>query len=64
VAAPIANGTINIQPDSQYTIFDDTTGTTTDAWKTYYRSSALSVITTESDWITSGGYSFYSLAKI
>src|SRR3989304_2426529 len=63
-ASPITGGTITIQADNKYTIFDDTTGTTTDAWKTYYRNSILGVNTTESDWITSSGPSFYSLAKI
>jgi hypothetical protein len=63
-AAPIASGTITIQADSKFTSFDDTAGTTTDAWKTYFRSSGLTVNTTESDWITSSGYSFYSLAKM
>jgi len=63
-AAPISNGTIGIQADSLYTIFDDTTGTTTDAWKTYYRASVLTVNSIESDWITYNGYTFYSLAKM
>lgn len=63
-AAPITDGTLTVQADSNYTIFDDTTGTTTDAWRTYFRSSGLTVNTTESDWITTSGYSFYSLAKM
>lgn len=63
-ATPITDGTITIQPNSQYTIFDDTNGTTSDAWRTYYRNSVLAVNSTESDWITTGGFNFYSLAKI
>jgi len=63
-ASPITDGTVTIQADSKYTIFDDTTGTSTDAWKTYFRNSVLGVNTTESDWITSTGFSFYSLAKL
>ncbi len=63
-ASPIANGTITYQPDKEFTQFDYTSGTTTDAYKSYFRASVLSQNTTESDWITSGGFSFYSLASI
>ena len=70
-ATPIANGTIEYQADAfdqqtgqSYTIFDDTTGTISDAYKTYFRNSTLAVNSTESDWITSVGFTFYSLGKI
>src|SRR3990167_9976810 len=70
-ATPIANGTIEYQADAfdqqtgqSYTIFDDTNGTTTDAYKTYFRNSTLAVNSTESDWMTSAGFTFYSLGKI
>jgi len=63
-ATPIASGTIEYQADSTHTIFDDTSGTTTDAYRTYFRNSALTLNTTESDWITPTGHVFYSLAKM
>lgn len=63
-ASPMTNGTITYQADKDVTIFDDTSGTSTYAYKTYFRSSVLAVNSIESDWITSGGFSFYSLAKL
>lgn len=63
-AAPITNGTVTIQPNSPYTVFDHTTGTTSYAYKTYYKNSATGETTIESDWITYPDYSFYSLAKL
>lgn len=63
-ATPLSNGTISITPDSQYTFFDDTSGASTYAYKAYFRASTLGVNSTESDWLTSSGFSFYSKAKI
>ena len=63
-ATPMTDGTVTIQADHDYTQFDDTSGTPTYAYRTYFRSSGLALNTIESDWITSGGFSFYSLAKI
>lgn len=70
-ASPITDGTITYQADAldqqtgqSYTQFDDTAGTTTDAYRTYFRNSVLAVNSTESDWITSAGFSFYSLGKM
>lgn len=63
-AAPMTNGTINYQPDSLYTVFDDTSGSSTYGYRTYFRNSALAVNSTESDWITFAGHSFYSLGKM
>ena len=63
-ATPMTDGTITIQADQAYTQFDDTTGSTSYAYRTYFRSSGLSVNSTESDWITSNGFDFYSLAAI
>ena len=63
-ATPMTGGTVTIQADHDVTIFDDTSGSSTYAYKTYFRSSVLNVTTTESDWITSAGFSFYSLAKL
>ena len=70
-ATPITNGTIEYQADSldrqtgqSYTIFDDTLGTTTDAYKTYFRNSVLALNSLESGWITPTGLTFYSLGKL
>lgn len=63
-ATSIADGTITYQADHEFTQFDDTSGATTDAYRTVFRNSVLSTITTQSDWITSAGFDFYSLARI
>lgn len=63
-ATPMTNGTISIQPDQPFTQFDDTSGSVSYAYKTYFRSSGLAANSSESDWITSTGFSFYSLARI
>lgn len=63
-ATPMTNGTLTYQADHLYTQFDDTTGSVTYAYRTYFRNSALSVNTTESDWWTPIGLSFYSLGKL
>lgn len=60
----MANGTVTIQADQHFTQFDDTTGSSVYGYRTYFRSSGLAANSTESDWITPAGYSFYSLAKI
>lgn len=67
-ATPMTNGTITYQPDfwdpktqKSFTIFDDTTGSVSYAYRTYFRNSTLAVNTTESDWIVITP-SFYSLA--
>lgn len=63
-ATPMTNGTITYQADSPYTVFDDTSGSSTYGYRTYFRNSVLAVNSTESDWITFAGYSFYSLGKL
>lgn len=63
-ATPITGGTVTIQPDSLYTQFDDTSGAVTYAYKTAYYSSVLGGTSTVSDWLTTSGYSFYSLASL
>lgn len=63
-ATPMTNGTITIQPDSLYTQFDDTSGSASYGYRVYFKNSVLNVTTTESDWITSAGYGFYTQAKI
>lgn len=64
VAAPLTNGTVTIQPNGSYTYFDHTAGSTSYAYKTYFRNSVTGSTTAESDWITSSGFTFYSKAKI
>src|SRR3990167_8769498 len=51
-AVGLTDGKITYQPDSLYTIFDDTAGSSTYGYRTLFRNSVLSVNTTESDWIT------------
>lgn len=70
-ATPMTDGTITYQPDAydvergeSYTIFDDTTGSASYAYRTYFRNSALTTNSIESDWITTAGFSFYSLGAI
>ena len=63
-ATPITGGTVGINADSLYTDYDDTSGSTTYAYKTYYQNSVTAEVSPESDWLTSSGFSFYSLAKI
>lgn len=63
-AVPISGGTVNIQCTGTTTFFDDTTGASNYAYKTYFQNSVTSVKSTESDWIIPGGFSFYSLGNI
>jgi hypothetical protein len=70
-AAPITNGTVSYKPDNwdsdlqlSLTIFDDTSGASTDAYKTMFRNSVLGSNSSESDWVTPAGNSFYSLAAL
>ncbi len=63
-ASPMTDGTLTIQADSKYTQFDDTSGSASYGYRVYFRNSVLEVNTIESDWLTSIGPSFYSLAKI
>lgn len=63
-ATVMTNGTVPIQTMSTVTFFDDTTGTTTYAYKTFFQASQLLVNSTESDWITFPSLQFYSLSRI
>lgn len=63
-ASPMTNGTVTYQADSQFTQFDDTTASSAYGYRTYFRNSILTVNSTESDWQTFAGDSFYSLAGI
>jgi hypothetical protein len=56
--------TSNITPDSDYTQYDDITGATGYAYKAAYYNSVTDGTSTYSDWLTSSGYDFYSLASI
>lgn len=60
----IASGTVNIQADSDTTQFDDPTSGTADAYKAFYQNSVLGDSTDDSSFITTTGFSFYSLAKM
>ena len=63
-AVALTDGTISLQPDSLYTQFDDTSGSTSYAYKTYYRNSVTTQVSEESDWILPLGPSQYSLFKM
>lgn len=63
-ATPITNGTITYQADNTFTQFDYTSGVTTDAYRSRYRNSVSGSTTTQSDWITPTGFSFFSLASL
>lgn len=63
-ATPMTGGTVTIQANGTTTIFDDTTGSTAYAYRTYFRNSVLTATSAESDWITTSGYPPYSLASI
>jgi hypothetical protein len=63
-AIALTNGTISITPDSLYTEYDDTTGATTYAYKVQLYNSVSTDISAESDWITPGGPTFYSMQKL
>lgn len=57
-------GTVSITPDSLHTIYDDTNGASSYAYKASYRNSVSGDESVDSDWLTQSGYTFYSLAKI
>lgn len=63
-AVAMTNGTVSITPDSQFTQFDDTSALTTYAYKVCFRNSVTTDTSSDSDWLTPDGYSFYSKAKI
>jgi hypothetical protein len=70
-ATPITDGTVGITPDTwdysnevAFTQFDDTAAASTDAFRTRFRNSALTVNTSQSDWLTPTGFTFYSLARM
>lgn len=60
-SVPIASGTITYKPDSLYTIFDNTAGSSTLGYQVYLQNSVTAGTSTISDWLMPAGYSFYSL---
>lgn len=63
-ATPMTNGTVTVQPDLLFTLFDDTSGSASYGYRSYFRNSVLNVTTTESSWTTSGGLNFYTLGRM
>lgn len=59
----LTNGTVNIAADSEFTQFDDTSGSLSYAYKTYWKSTGLGVDSLESDWIV-GTVPMYALGGI
>lgn len=63
-ATALTNGTVNITPDWEFTQFDHTTGSASYAYKVCYRDSVAGAVSPDSGWLTSSGYSQYSLANM
>lgn len=63
-ATAMTDGTVNITPDQEYTLFDDTSGASTYAYKVSLYNSVTTDESADSDWITPSGYTFYSFAKV
>lgn len=63
-ATPMTDGTVSITPDSLYTVFDDTTGASSYAYKTTFKNSVTGDTSDDSDWITPAGFNWYALANI
>lgn len=63
-ATAMSSGTVTITPDSIFTQFDDTSGATTYAYRVAYRNSVTTDVSSDSDWLTPSGYSFYSLFSV
>lgn len=61
-ATPLS--TVSITPDSFFTEYNDTSGAATYAYKTYYQNSVTGDRSSESDWFTPSGPSYYSLQKM
>ena len=62
-ATAMTDGTITYQPSNPLSQFDDTTGSVSYAYRTYFRNSVLSSNSVESDWIVITP-PFYSMAVI
>jgi len=60
----ITDGTVTLQVDSPSTIFDYSSGTSTDAYKTRFRNSATGDLSSWSDWILPNGLPFYTRGRM
>lgn len=63
-ATAMTNGTVNLTPDSLYTVFDDTSGASNYAYRVAFYNSVTTETSADSDWLTPDGYSFFAKAKI
>lgn len=63
-ATAITGGTVTITPDSNETIFNDSTGATTYAYQTYFLNSVTLDQSSNSAWFVPGGPTQYSLAAL
>ena len=63
-AVALSGGTVAITPDSNFTIFDDTSGDSAYAYKASFFNSVTSSASSDSDWLPGTGLAFYSLGKI
>jgi len=59
-----AFATTNITPDSDFTQYDDTAGASTYAYRASYYNSVIGTASSDSDWLTVSGHTFYSLAGV
>jgi len=62
--AVITDGTVGLQVDSPNTIFDYSSGTSTDAYKSRFKNSVTGDQSDWSDWILPGGLAFYAKGRI
>ena len=63
-ATAMTDGTVTIKPDELFTLFDDTSGATTYAYKACYRNSVTGEVSADSDWLTPDGYTYFSRIAI
>jgi len=63
-ATALTGGTISITPNSDYTQYDDTTGASGYAYRAAFFNSVTGETSSDSDWLTTSGFSFYSLASL
>lgn len=57
-------GTVDITPDQAFTQFEDPTAQSGYAYKTQFKNEVLDIYSSESNWITTAGYSPYSRAGL
>lgn len=60
----VADGTITYKPDSYYTIFDHTVGSSTLGYQVHLKNSVTVGTSQLSDWLMPAGYPFYSLESL